>query len=800
MVNIDNIITINTDEVKNLSEITQHLSSFAARSANEYSEQFVEHLILHTMSKLSPGFRSIETIYKKFTEITKVPMTRDQVLEGLRRLASKDDSGVHSRNANSDFHAEFRLETDTVSRLAKEHREFSRFEDKVIQKWLSELEQRYDITREQLEQLKSDLQFFSVRFYSQHSLQSVLNFFDTNNVEPILEALDRLRFEDIFPIRDSILDPIRKLEIPAFFHSEDPDFQKLITKQLNAYFALHMFQLHPAASKAIADHVPGGYIYVDTNFIFRLLGQNGEKSVRQAAVKLVRKSQSLGYQFKVSPKTVDEYLRVLDSFLKSSSRFPDLTPETAASALEATYDEGLYQHFLRIVRDGNYFSAEAYRDRYSRIEKILAKEYDIEVDDTHHEFLQSRDSEIAAEASRLRTLIPEWSGSDAACEHDAFIRLLVLACRQGTEAESALETRYWFLTCDSKLPKYDRRARPRDDYKIPFCILSSHWIRTIAPFAVSEDDYTQAKVAVQESNLFHIFKLPNSDVVKQILSYMTLETGEAVSTSASLLADRIFVRSFSEKQSQEERKVFIEEHTLAQLVREQEQKDKERQDAIARAEKAESIMNTAEARARKAERKKLDEEGRADREAKEKTEERAKRKKVEAENEKLRKQLHDVQTAKLPDTAHVDNLNNKQISLDPKPNSDHRNIEPNEAIPDESYFTKSLINRERKFWLIITIALISVIYGLGKSSLPDNLVIESTPQILLTSSLIQFVGFWGIKNRVFMVLLIVVNIYIIGISLVMISGVQMENILAFLARFVGIIGGIASLVALFGQK
>ncbi len=559
-----------------LAEVTARLSSFSSDAARDYVDSLVEHLCIHALAKLPPGFRRSDAIFKQVCALTGIRFEYAQVLQGLRRLAMRGE--IAERNGSNDDAAEFLIQTEKISDLSKQHREFVTFEQQVIAGWKQELFDRYsNLTESDFEALLADLKSLSLRIYSQISVQNAFLYFsERNDLHELLEKVEAKTIDDILPQRENKVADIRAIELPRFFLSAPPDRQQYIAKQVNAFFALRMMQLDPQCVELVTQQVTGGVIFIDTNFIYRLLGINGNAELKKATEKLVETSQRLGYTVVVSPRTIEEYKTSLDTSYRRMSGYERIPLSVAQAAREAVLDTDFITHFMRVYAEKQgLITPTAYFAFYGNIESLLKTQYGIEVERQYDRHIRTHKDDLASEEARLRNAVWEWTPPhDSIVEHDAHMRLLVLLFRQGSEDLSPLETRCWFLTCDTKLVKYDRIRRMKEKLKVPFCILASQWAMLLSPFSITSEEYILAQAAVLESQIFRLFALPSSETIQEIMARMLIHEGYPPEIAARILLDSSFVRAFSKAKTETEKTQIFEDYFYGTFVVELE-KEKE---------------------------------------------------------------------------------------------------------------------------------------------------------------------------------------------------------------------------------
>ncbi len=479
-------------------------------------------------------------------------------MAALHRLADK--KVVVVVDSESQTASRFLLPVDNISSLKKEQRQLEEFEEGVIQSWLEDVRKRHpDLTTTDAHMLAEDLARFSFRLYSLHSMESVsLYFGDDEKINTLVEQSAKEGLEGVLPERSSELHEIRMYELPRFFRDAPLDRKRYIAKQLNPIFLLHMLQLDPSCARLVSRHIQGGTLFLDTNFIYRLLGFHGAE-LQHASQRLLELSRGLGYVPVISPRTVEEYRKSIEQFKRRVNGLPRISPEVAEAALFAALEEDTNTQYWRFVKNNNgNFSAENHYELYRQLEVFL-DQHNIAIDDRGADFIRANDQLLAQEESLLRRMLPDWQPRhDGIVAHDAYHRLLILTLRKGQEAESPLDTPFWFLTCDTKLAVYDRRARARQKLKIPYCVLSSHWMQLLSPFCAAVDGFEVIQAETLDSPLFRLFPSPDPQMLQDIISRMAISEGVPSMAIAKMITNQAFVRAFSEEQDDAKREELIQ--------------------------------------------------------------------------------------------------------------------------------------------------------------------------------------------------------------------------------------------------
>lgn len=115
---------------------------------------------------------------------------------------------------------------------------------------------------------------------------------------------------------------------------------------LNCAFFTAVLTIDPEAARLIQEVATGQRVYLDTNFVYRLLGVQGPRYVRPAET-ILRTTQSAGYVCAVTPWTIAEFRNSLQRSRSFLERYPLPPDEFAVLAAEATSDEDFVTSYWR---------------------------------------------------------------------------------------------------------------------------------------------------------------------------------------------------------------------------------------------------------------------------------------------------------------------------------------------------------------------------------------------------------------------------------------------------------------------
>jgi hypothetical protein len=230
-------------------------------------------------------------------------------------------------------------------------------------------------------------------------------------------------------------------------------------------------------------------VYLDTNFVFRLLGIQGPRYIRPAEI-LLERTQAAGYEPCVTPWTIEELKRRLRASRDFLKRYPVPPSDYAALAADATSEDDFVTLYWRRVREEPGLQVDDFLGYFEEVEAHLAA-MGIPTRTEGCEAVTKRHRDIheevvllerAAHGGRQRPL--------KTLQHDVMHRLLIEK-RRGDANRTFATAGAWFLTYDSVLPRYDNLAR-QGTSELPFCVTAGSWFQVVEAFNPKSGDLGQA--------------------------------------------------------------------------------------------------------------------------------------------------------------------------------------------------------------------------------------------------------------------------------------------------------------------
>ncbi len=260
-----------------------------------------------------------------------------ELAEPLRHLLQegcvrRDNSGGYSLSDAE----RMRLEVAAAASEASARQALEEWHIAVARRWPS-------ISTDELKVLDITLEKFLSTVVQQHGAEaSLLVYPDDPAAQAILESPDaKAQALAHFVSPD---ESERAEWALSMFMREATDSQRAyLSETLNTAYFVSALTLDPEGARLIQAITSGQRVYLDTNFVYRLLGVQGPRYVR-AAEGILRATQAAGYVCAVTPWTVTEYRLSLERSQKFLERYPIPPDEFAMLAADATSTEdfGVY--------------------------------------------------------------------------------------------------------------------------------------------------------------------------------------------------------------------------------------------------------------------------------------------------------------------------------------------------------------------------------------------------------------------------------------------------------------------------
>jgi hypothetical protein len=455
-------------------------------------------------------------------------------------------------------------------RLTKAAESSRATEQTAMREWRDVLRQRWPgLSDTECEQFENDLRTFLEALLRRHGAEAALLVYpDDPAAKKLFEASNPM----LAALGDDTNRERREWAITLFMREATEAQKAFLASNLNTAYFVAALTIDPTGAQMVQELIVGQRVYLDTNFIYRLLGVQGPRYVKSAET-ILKATQAAGYECAITPWTVNEYRESLERSRKFLERYPIPPEEFAAVAADAVTVEDFVTSYWREVRSTK-LDVRDYVAYHMEIETHL-KDRGIALVDTGVIEIDRWTERISAEVATLERVLSKEKRVEV-LEHDVKHRLLVQKLR-GEGSRRVANAGFWFVTHDRALPRYDllaQRSENTTGHPLQFCVSAGAWFQLVEAFKPKTTDFAQTLADVIASPYVH----PRTSISKQ--------TAQAVSARAALhknaspeLAARLFMNSalmaeIEKAPDSDKRGVLIENGIIASAREAQEEAQK----------------------------------------------------------------------------------------------------------------------------------------------------------------------------------------------------------------------------------
>jgi hypothetical protein len=355
--------------------------------------------------------------------------------------------------------------------------------DEALAEWRQHLVQTWTLSTEQLDRLTGELGLFLRSVMRRHGAEASLLLYPESERSQKLYASIEAEGFDFLPKSD--MGEIRDQALSDFIRNPTDAQKAYLAQNLNTAYFLTILSIDPDGARLVRSLVEGQRVYLDTNFLYRLLGVQGPRYVKPAEA-ILKTTQAAGYQVAITPWTLDEFRQSVRRARDFLERYPIPPGEYATVAAQATTDENFVSAYWRQVRSG--VKAQDFFDYYAEIETHV-EQRGIDVIPDGCKAIDAQVNEVTDQMSILAKASYGRYRHPALLEHDVKHRMLVKRLRgQGNRMFS--NAGYWFLTHDTVLPRYDHHAAEAGE--LGFCVSAGAWFQIVEAFRPKTKDPEQS--------------------------------------------------------------------------------------------------------------------------------------------------------------------------------------------------------------------------------------------------------------------------------------------------------------------
>ncbi len=274
---------------------------------------------------------------------------------------------------------------------------------------------------------------------------------------PSFERIGTLLEEYPEDQRQAILNALTKVIDPR-----QPDVKAHLLRLLNAYFFLEATRLEQATLDKLAlkaNESRALSLFIDTNFVFSILGLHGEpeNEAARALIELIQAIKGkINVKLYVLPSTIQEAKQVLAAQINGLGNLR-LAPRVADVAVKANLGEFMNSFVKEVRKADTALSAKDFFQPYLADLLPVLKQHQIEVYNANLEACKKRDEvkeDIEAQIAYEKATHGRRAKGRAQVEHD--IVLWYIAKERRGIAESPADAQYWIVTQDFRFLGFDR--------------------------------------------------------------------------------------------------------------------------------------------------------------------------------------------------------------------------------------------------------------------------------------------------------------------------------------------------------
>ncbi|MDQ3605467.1 MAG: hypothetical protein M3418_04670 [Gemmatimonadota bacterium] len=495
----------------------------------------------HAMETGRGKITLVRELLETIQRLTGLTFEAAEVIAGLERLG-----GERFLFFKDQRHQSFVVDESAVRQLDSELSATSNRDAKVRNSWLNELRERHEISESEASRLWEGLEQLISDVIATHTAEAAAFLYQDNDDQRLrFQAALAAKYPQIRAFVGQDLLPLAESEYPAFFDPENPSRRDFLADRVQAGFVFHLLNIDPAASELVKMNVSEKVLYLDTNFLYRLLGLQGP-ALTSAPATTLRISRQLNCTIKVSRATIDEFVGRLRSDI---SNIPIIRrQEYQRIAADAAGDEWDFARaYYRELASGCVGTKDEFERKYSNVIGFL-QEWDVEVDE---DAVLTDEEGSSEEFTQAWSALNQWAAKGTrALEHDVFMLRHVRRLR-GSAQRTAGQTRVWFLTYDRRLTMFTLRGR-RSDAVSP-CMLGDSWLQIARPFLPRTDDYEKSFVAMLRYPL--LYQSSNAVPFEHVATALSrLERFEPlpIPVVSAMIADGEFIKRLDATQSRSE--------------------------------------------------------------------------------------------------------------------------------------------------------------------------------------------------------------------------------------------------------
>jgi uncharacterized membrane protein len=495
----------------------------------------------------------------------------------------------------------FQLSTELVAEMEGRAADWEKTEDRAFREWELKVAQlRPGVTEGDMNSLRSDLRDWLHLIITRHGADAAMMLYpEDERSRKFFDAVAEHGFSAL-PERPRHLADLREQALPLFIREPSPDQRLFLASLLNVSFYMTVLTIDPMAKKLVMEQMDGHRLYLDTNFLYAVLGAAPPEEVYSTR-RLLQMSRDLGCEIAVTPWTMNELrTSIARSRRNIESQMEMVRPELGEALLQSSGDKGFDRFFWQAYNKNKTKPKDVF-DRLEHFEHELEK-FGIKEVKEGCVAVEQQGERIKLYSSLLNSERWPMEKDWIVLEHDAKCRLLVERLR-GEGNLRFSNARMWFLTYDSILPRFAKRVPDNGDEvrEPPFCVSPSAWVQIIRALTPRTEDFDRTVIDLLTSPFLGYRRAVDPTVVQEVIGRMDHYEDASPELAIEVLADTAQVGEIEkalklgieEKVEEAVRSAYSSKArelqvAVAESAKKAAKADREREEALERAERADT--------------------------------------------------------------------------------------------------------------------------------------------------------------------------------------------------------------------
>lgn len=301
-----------------------------------------------------------------------------------------------------------------------------------------------------------------------------------SNIEAYNQVLNPTSVKNNGRVQPKEFDEEQISFINGFISWPDDEKNKELYK-LVSYCVEYAIVVNDSNENTLIESLRSKSFYLDNSLIYRAIGINGD-SRRKRTLSFIKKCSENGQHLLISKYSREEFLDTIDfhiNQLNKTTPFGRINPHVFQRYANG---EGFYQFYHEWRENKIAYGFELFRNHIISEYKNLLVTYGIK-EDFSIPFKEEDSKEIEIYKEQIKQL--KVKGHDILHYNDACNMLWIECKRAGNDARIT-DTKYYFLTSDQKLQKWDYNH----SHNQPITLLPSQWMALLLKYVSrTNDDY-----------------------------------------------------------------------------------------------------------------------------------------------------------------------------------------------------------------------------------------------------------------------------------------------------------------------